>query len=186
MAIPIVGRMAPEDIDAVMPIERQSFQQPWSHHMYLMDLITNQMATYLVIRPAADDGDRLPPILAYGGFWLMLDEAHIATIASHPDWRGCGLGHTLLLALLEAAVVREAAVSTLEVRVSNKVARRMYEQVAYKVAGTRRRYYQDGEDALIMTTPLLTSMEMQEQLAQQRQLAQAKLSSCFGRVPSNN
>src|SRR5512135_275438 len=103
MAIPIISPMVPEDVDDFMVIERTSFHQPWSRHMYLMDLKTNQMASYLVMRPAPQDGDRLPPILAYGGLWLLVDEAHIATIASHPQWRGCGLGHRLLLGLLDAA-----------------------------------------------------------------------------------
>ena len=106
MAIPCIDPMKVADVEDFMSIERLSFQQPWSRHMYLMDLQTNRMATYLVIRPAPEDGDHLPPILAYGGLWLMVDEAHIATIASHPDFRGCGLGHRLLLALLDEAIAR--------------------------------------------------------------------------------
>ncbi len=179
MALPIIQRMVPGDVDDLMVIERQSFHQPWSRHMYLMDLKTNQMATYLVARAAEEDAGRLPPILAYGGFWLMVDEAHIATIASHPDWRGCGLGHALLLALLDVAIARGAERSTLEVRIGNTVARRLYEQVGYHWAGTRRRYYQDGEDALIMTTPPLSEPVMRARLAEQKLLAQARLVHCF-------
>ena len=69
--------------------------------------------------------------------------------------------------------------STLEVRVSNDVARRLYEQVGYRLAGRRRRYYQDGEDALIMTTPLLAEPEMQALLVEQRAAAEARLQACF-------
>jgi [ribosomal protein S18]-alanine N-acetyltransferase len=179
MAVPIIDRMVPEDVDNFMVIERQSFHQPWSRHMYLMDVKSNQLATYLVARPAPGDRDTLPPILAYGGFWLMVDEAHVATIASHPDWRGCGLGHAVLLALIDAANARGAERSTLEVRVSNTVARRLYEQVGYRWAGTRRRYYYDGEDALIMTTPPFSDPAMQARLAEQKLAARARLEACF-------
>jgi [ribosomal protein S18]-alanine N-acetyltransferase len=186
MAVPIIDRMVPEDVENFMGIERQSFHQPWSRHMYLMDLRSNQLATYLVARPAPEDQDRLPPILAYGGFWLMVDEAHVATIASHADWRGCGLGHTVLLALIAAAITRGAERSTLEVRVGNAVARRLYEQVGYRWAGTRRRYYQDGEDALIMTTAPFSDPAMQARLAEQKLAARARLEACFvaGHSPS--
>jgi [ribosomal protein S18]-alanine N-acetyltransferase len=179
MAMPSITPMQPEDVDHFMTIERLSFHQPWSRHMYLMDLKTNPLATYLVMRPAAEDEGRLPPILAYGGLWLMVDEAHIATIASHPDWRGCGLGHALLLALVDAAAARGAERSTLEVRPSNIVARRLYEQIGYRSVATRRHYYQDGEDALIMTTPALQDPAMQASLVAQRAAAQSRLRECF-------
>ncbi len=103
-------------------------------------------------------------IVAYGGFWLLMDEAHIATIASHPDWRGCGLGQWLMLALLDAAMARGAVSSTLEVRAGNLPARRLYEKLGYEVTGVRKRYYRDGEDGLIMTTPPLAGPAMQERL----------------------
>jgi [ribosomal protein S18]-alanine N-acetyltransferase len=179
MAMPMITPMQPEDVDHFMTIERRSFHQPWSRHMYLMDLKTNPLATYLVMRPAAENEGRLPPILAYGGLWLMVDEAHIATIASHPDWRGCGLGHALILALIDVAAERGALRSTLEVRPSNVVARRLYEQVGYRWVATRRHYYQDGEDAMIMTTPALQDPAMQAILVTQRAAAESRLRECF-------
>ncbi len=180
MTIPVLERMTTTDVDDFMVIERLSFHQPWSRHMYLMDLTTNRMATYLVLRPANDDQGRLPPILAYGGFWLMAGEAHIATIASHPEWRGCGLGHQLLLGLMDEAAEQGAERATLEVRPSNTVARRLYEQMGYQLVGRRRQYYQDGEDALLMTTPALSGPQMKALLEEQRRAAAARLEQCFG------
>ena len=119
------------------------------------------------------------PILAYGGLWLLLDEAHIATVASHPDWRGCGLGQWLMLALLDAAMARGAATSTLEVRAGNLPARRLYEKLGYEVAGVRKRYYRDGEDGLIMTTPPLADPVMQTRLGAARADVLAKLETTF-------
>jgi [ribosomal protein S18]-alanine N-acetyltransferase len=179
MAVPILATLTVADLDGIMPIERQSFHQPWSRHMYLTDLQQNHLATYLVVRPAPADAGRLPPILAYGGLWLMVDEAHIATIASHPDYRGCGLGQYLLLGLLEAGMARGALTSTLEVRVSNTSARQLYEKLGYETAGLRRRYYQDGEDALIMTTPSLAAGDMPARLAAAWDDARQRLVRCF-------
>jgi [ribosomal protein S18]-alanine N-acetyltransferase len=140
--LPWASPMTPDDLDAVMQLERQSFRDPWSRRMYLNDMTQNDLATYLVLRPPLAVAGRsvgmspLPALMAYGGFWLMADEAHIATIASHPDWRGCGLGQWLLLHLLERAIARGAVTSTLEVRAGNTIARRLYAKVGYEVAGT--------------------------------------------------
>jgi ribosomal-protein-alanine N-acetyltransferase len=178
-----VAPMTPDDLDEIMLLERQCFADPWTRRMYLNDLTTNAMATYLVVRIADGkwqianskwplgraDSDVSSAILAYGGFWLLLDEAHIATIASHPEWRGCGLGQWMMLALLDAAQARGAATSTLEVRAGNLPARRLYEKLGYEVAGVRKNYYRDGEDGLIMTTPSLTEPAMQARLTAARQ-----------------
>ncbi len=180
MTIPVLARMTTADVDDFMIIERLSFHQPWSRHMYLMDLTTNRLATYLVLRPANGEQGGLPPILAYGGFWLMVGEAHIATIASHPEWRGCGLGHRLLIGLMDEAVEQGAERATLEVRPTNTVARQLYEQMGYQLVGRRRQYYQDGEDALLMTTPPLPGPEMKSLLEEQRAAALARLEKCFG------
>jgi ribosomal-protein-alanine N-acetyltransferase len=193
-----VAPMTPDDLDEIMPLERRCFADPWTRRMYLSDLTTNEAATYLTLRMAngkwqmADDerqmangkelfaiDHRPSPILAYGGFWLLLDEAHIATVASHPDWRGCGLGQWLMLALLDAAMARGAATSTLEVRAGNLPARRLYEKLGYEVTGLRKNYYRDGEDGLIMTTPPLAETVMQARLSAARQDVLHRLERCL-------
>ncbi|MGQ9491532.1 MAG: ribosomal protein S18-alanine N-acetyltransferase [Anaerolineae bacterium] len=177
----IITPLTPDDLDFIMPLERQVFCDPWTRRMYLNDLTQNDLATYLAIRPARQDLIApWPPILAWGGFWLMVDQAHIATIASHPDWRGCGLGQRLMLALLEAAAQRRASTATLEVRVSNLPARTLYEKLGFKIVGRRPHYYRDGEDGLIMTTPPLAEPAFQALLAQARDDAARKLARCFG------
>lgn len=183
MALPIITPLTPDDLDAIMLLERQVFQDPWTRRMYLIDLTQNNLATYLAARPADPDdlqSGRLPPILAWGGFWLMVDEAHIATIATHPEWRGCGLGQWLMLALLDAAVRRGAVTATLEVRIGNLPARALYEKLGFQVTGHRPRYYRDGEDGLIMTTPPLADPALRERLMRAQQDALNKLRHCFG------
>lgn len=93
-----------------------------------------------------------PTIYAYAGLWLMVDEAHITTIAVRPECRGKGLGELVLCGLIDTALEVGARIVTLEVRVSNTVAQNLYLKYGFKQSGLRRRYYSDNnEDALIMT-----------------------------------
>ena len=138
-----------EDLEAIHQIELASFSTPWPTNAYRSELETNRLATYLVAR--IDDR-----IVAYGGMWLMVDEAHITTFAVHPAWRRQKIGERLLVAFLDLAIDRHAREATLEVRLSNLPARRLYEKYGFRPVGLRPRYYSDdGEDALIMTTETL-------------------------------
>ena len=150
------------DLPAIHAIERASFDSPWPVDAYRSELETNRLAQYLVAH--ADDG-----IAAYGGMWLMVDEAHIITFAVHPAWRRQHIGERLLLALLDVALDGGASEATLEVRLSNLPARRLYEKFGFRPVGLRPRYYSDnGEDALIMTTDQLRDPSMRQRIARLR------------------
>jgi ribosomal-protein-alanine N-acetyltransferase len=176
--LPFVSPMEPDDVELIMPLERQAFADPWTRRMYLSDLAENPLATYRVIRAGGNDG--LPPILGWGGFWLLVDEAHVATVASHPQYRGCGLGQWLMVALIDKAQERGARVATLEVRVSNLPAQKLYDKLGFDVVGMRRKYYRDGEDGLIMTTPPLSDPDIQARLEAAREDALERVTRCFG------
>jgi ribosomal-protein-alanine N-acetyltransferase len=157
-----VGPMRVEDLPAVHAIERASFDSPWPVDAYRSELETNRLAQYLV----AHAGDE---IAAYGGMWLMVDEAHIITFAVDPAWRRQRIGERLLLALLDLAQDAGAQEATLEVRLSNLPARRLYEKFGFRPVGLRPRYYSDnGEDALIMTTDQLHDPAMRQRIARLR------------------
>ena len=142
----VIEPMRLEDVDEVQRIEEASFSTPWPPNAYRSELMTNRLAAYLVARAEGR-------IVAYGGMWLMVDEAHITTFAVHPAWRRQRLGERLLLAFLDLAKDRHAREATLEVRLSNLAARRLYEKYGFRPVGLRPRYYSDNnEDALIMTT----------------------------------
>jgi ribosomal-protein-alanine N-acetyltransferase len=97
---------------------------------------------------------------------VILDEGHISTIAVHTQWRGRGLGEWMLVAMIDAAVLRGAEEITLEVRVSNRIAQNLYEKYAFAQVGLRKRYYHDNnEDALIMTTPRVSDRAFAAQYA---------------------
>jgi ribosomal-protein-alanine N-acetyltransferase len=104
----------------------------------------------------------LRSIVGYAGIWVMTDEAHITTIASHPDVRGMGVGEFLLVALIHRGIEVGARWMTLEVRASNSVAQNLYRKYTFKEMGVRRRYYSDnGEDALVMWTDAMDSESFQ-------------------------
>ncbi|PYZ96983.1 ribosomal-protein-alanine N-acetyltransferase [Alteribacter lacisalsi] len=132
------------DIDGVMAVEEDCFPVPWSRGAFVNELQANQFAYYLV----AEAGER---IIGYCGVWVIIDEAHITNIAVHSDFRRKGIGEALLTAGLELARTFGAKKLTLEVRVSNKAAQRMYEKHGFERGGVRKRYYTDNqEDAQIM------------------------------------
>jgi len=162
---PVAVRIEPmtlDDLPAVHAIERASFFPTWPEDAYRNELLTNKLATYLVARL---DG----VVVAFGGIWLMVDEAHITTFAVDPAWRRRSIGERLLVGLLDAAMARRAREATLEIRLSNVAARRLYEKYGFRPVGIRPRYYSDnGEDALIMTTESLDEPPMRERLARLR------------------
>lgn len=163
--LPLHARwMQVDDIERVMPIENAAFPAPWPASAYRYELTRNKLSSYLVLQPQTQSPLRHRQILAYGGFWVILDEGHISTIAVHPEWRGHGLGEWMLVALIDAAILRGAEELTLEVRVSNYVAQSLYRKYAFAEVGRRKRYYHDNnEDALIMTTPRVSDRTFAEQ-----------------------
>ncbi len=162
---PVALRIEPmtlDDLPAVHAIERASFAVPWPDDAYRNEIRTNRLASYVVARLGED-------VLGFAGLWVMVDEAHVTTFAVDPRWRRRGVGERLLLALLDLAVVRQAREATLEVRLSNLPARKLYEKHGFRPVGIRPRYYSDnGEDALIMTTEALASLGMVERMARLR------------------
>jgi [ribosomal protein S18]-alanine N-acetyltransferase len=145
----VVEPMRTDDIPAVHDIERRSFSTPWPSYAFEQELTGNRMARYLVARA----GER---VVGFAGIWLMVDEAHITTFGVDPDWRRRGIGLQMLFALDELSRSMQARRMTLEVRVSNVSAQALYARFGFSVVGRRQRYYtDDGEDALIMSTPAL-------------------------------
>jgi len=143
--------MQPEHLSAVNTIEQASFPSPRSSGLYLRELMHNGLAHYWVIgRTTAIGG--LPLVLAYGGYWLTGDEAHVVVIATHEAWRRRALGRWLLLEMAAAARMQGALQLTLEVRSGNEAARAFYLGLGFVEVGLRKRYYMDtGEDAQLLT-----------------------------------
>jgi ribosomal-protein-alanine N-acetyltransferase len=158
----VVEPMRIADVAAVLEIERLSFSSPWPAYAFEQELTANRLAHYLVAR---SDGQ----VVGFAGIWMMVDEAHITTFGVHPDHRRQGIGRRLLLHLAEVALELGSVRLTLEVRVSNAPAQELYRSFGFQVAGRRIAYYSDdGEDALVMTTPELADPTMQAALSFER------------------
>jgi ribosomal-protein-alanine N-acetyltransferase len=143
-SVVVVRDMYLSDLDAVMAIESRSFPTPWSRNAFHSELMENNFATYLVL-------DFHGRVVAYGGMWIILDEAHVTNVAVHPDFRGHHLGERMMVGLMERAKSLGAHRMTLEVRRSNLVAQNLYQKLGFIQLGVRRGYYTDPrEDAFIM------------------------------------
>lgn len=150
--------MRMDDIPRVLAIERQSFRTPWPRDAYMHELNENRLAAYLVAK--TDDA-----IVGYAGMWVILDEAHVTTIAVDPVYRGQHIGERLLLGLIDAALARGARWMTLEVRRSNDVAQTLYKKYGFREIGVRKGYYSDNrEDAIVMWSGNLQDREYRHKL----------------------
>jgi ribosomal-protein-alanine N-acetyltransferase len=157
----VIELMKAEDIPQIMEIERMCFVTPWHENSFYAEL-NHQPACYLV----AHIGER---VVGYGGMWVIMDEAHITTLAVHPAYRRQHIGERLLLGLLEVAIARRARRATLEVRASNSAAQRLYAKYGFSAVAIRKGYYADtGEDALVMWSPDMQTPEYQQLLRANR------------------
>lgn len=184
-----------EDVPQVMAIERKSFTLPWSDYTYRHEILDNYNAHYFVARRLDDrlvskraswwerflkrglfKHEVKAPIVGYGGFWIVIDEAHISTIASAENWRGHGIGELMLLAMIERSIELGAHEVTLEVRVSNTVAQNLYRKYGFEVVGRRPGYYRDNnEDADLMTVFDVHKAEYQARLKALRETLEDRL-----------
>jgi len=162
-----VDAMRLADVAQVHEIERLSFATPWPSYAFEQELTGNRLARYVVARVGSGSLER---VVGFAGVWLMVDEAHITTFGVHPDWRRQGIGASLMVRLLELAEELGARHMTLEVRAGNVAAQALYQRFGFEVAGRRPHYYtDDGEDALIMSTPPITWPAMRAVLRREQE-----------------
>jgi ribosomal-protein-alanine N-acetyltransferase len=142
----VIERLATAaDLDSVVELEKESFNNPTSREWYERELERPEVCfIYLLRTPDV-------PVAAFCAFWLVGDQAHINNLAVRPEMRGRGLGSQLLDAMLKEARKLGATSLMLEVRESNAAARRLYEQAGFKVHSVRKSYYTNPvEDALVL------------------------------------
>ncbi|MGB8955028.1 MAG: ribosomal protein S18-alanine N-acetyltransferase [Tumebacillaceae bacterium] len=152
-------RMVLSDIDRVMEIEPLCFTAPWSREAYYAELTQNHFARYMVAELAGE-------VIGYGGMWVIIDEAHVTNIAIHPDYQGRNYGERLMLTMIAQALSHGVRHMTLEVRVSNRTAQKLYEKMGFARQSIRQGYYTDNnEDAIVMWAELpavVVSQEMEQ------------------------
>jgi len=137
-------RLEANDLDVVEEIERASYPTPWSRAMFAAAL---QKPSSLAIGAYHDAGE----LVGYAIVSRYVDAWHVMNIAVVPEFRRRGIGKSLLERLFEVTAADPRRGYTLEVRVSNTEAIRLYERLGFEARGIRRGYYTDNrEDALIM------------------------------------
>ena len=141
----VIRKMTVEDVKAVAELDRISFSLPWPERSFHFEVTSNSASRCWV---AESRGQIVGVIVA----WLLVDEIHIATIATHPDFRRQGIAQALLAHVLRTGAEEGAVSSFLEVRAGNLAAQAMYRKFGYEESGRRLRYYKDNdEDAILMT-----------------------------------
>lgn len=137
------------DLAPALELDQACFRGLWSKAGYQRE-IDSPNSDLLILE--ADRSPTLLPsrVVGIGCLWAILDEAHITLLGIAPTYRRQGLGQWLLLQLLSHASIRGLTHATLEVRQSNHSAQALYQGFGFQVAGERRRYYADGENALIL------------------------------------
>lgn len=140
----LIRKMTLEDVPGVIDLDHKSFSLPWPERSFRFELTANPASRCWV---AELDGKLVGMIVV----WLIIDEAHVATLATHPDFRRRGIGTKLLSHALRHMIEEGARSSFLEVRESNFSAQEMYRKFGYEASGRRPHYYKDnGEDAILM------------------------------------
>ena len=146
---PVRMQKIPSHLEGAAELEKLCFSNPWSAKS--MELLTNEGigVGYLCLTPAAPNSE--PMVTAYGGMLITVDEGQITNIAVHPDHRRKGLGSAILRTLIRHAKDAKLESISLEVRVSNTAAIKLYESFGFEQVGKRPRFYEKPtEDAYVM------------------------------------
>ncbi len=147
----MIAPATPADLDAIEEIERHSFPTPWPRQAFEAEL-AREGARLIVARPERAGH---APIIGFCNYWIVVDELHIHSIATHPDHRRAGTGGRLLAHALGEGRALGCTAATLEVRRGNAPAIALYQRAGFRGVHVRARYYQDnGEDALVMVCEL--------------------------------
>ena len=131
------------DLDAIMGIERASFEHPWQRESMVAEL-HNEIARFLVCREP-----NRGRVVGFINYWLVADEVHLLNVATHPRWRRQGLARLMMDHCLDHGQRRDASVVTLEARRSNESAKQLYRGLGFRQVGVRKKYYDNQEDALL-------------------------------------
>ena len=134
--------MESRDVPGVFKVDQACFAHNWTQDSYQAET-KNILSNYIV---AEVDGE----IIGFGGFWQVIDEAHITNIAVMADYRQTGVGQNIMNAMLAQALAKGCVAMTLEVRGDNQPAINFYLKNQFTREGRRKDYYGLGMDAIIM------------------------------------
>jgi ribosomal-protein-alanine N-acetyltransferase len=197
--------MVKEDIDQVNEIDHEAFSNQWPPANYRQELQNKMAHYLVVYDDTRTPSNSAPPpekrvnrfswffpkkksvpsveiqspnfyIIGFTGIWMLADEAHITNLAVREEYRRKGIGELLLIAIIDFASQLKTSFMTLEVRASNLTAQSLYSKYGFVQMGVRHGYYLDNrEDAIIMSTDMLSSPSFKEHIQQLREALKKKL-----------
>jgi ribosomal-protein-alanine N-acetyltransferase len=164
----VIRRMREEDLDQAVLLDCMSFSLPWPPSAYLHELNDPKGRVWVAEQILDSPLEYLSPfpiptaglVIRAGAravvgvlvMWLIIDEAHIATLAVHPELRRQRIARKLMCVALTEAAQAGAISALLEVRAGNAAAQNLYRDFGFEVVGRRPHYYRDNqEDALLLT-----------------------------------
>lgn len=133
------------DIDELIKIEETLYHKPWQKKDYEYELNTNPFAYYFKL---VEKKSKI--MLGYIGFWIKFEQAEITKVSIDKRFQGLKLSKILMEDCINRVKMAECENITLEVRVSNKVAINLYKSFGFEIVATRKKYYENGEDAYLM------------------------------------
>lgn len=152
-----IRSMTINDVPDVCALDRRSFSLPWTEKSFIYEITENQLSIPLVVEIDTPAGNS---IIGFIVVWIIVDEAHIGTIAVDESYRNKAIAQRLITEAFRQARRSGALIGYLEVRAGNLPARHLYEKLGFEVDGVRKGYYQDNhEDAILMSLKDLTRFE---------------------------
>lgn len=138
-----ISKMSEVDLNEIVDVLQDEFDSFWNENVFRQEL-SNDNSDYIVARENNE-------IVGFGGIWTSPDDVHITDIVTKKIHRGKGIGSCILEELIKLAKAKNKESLTLEVNEKNTIAQKLYEKYGFKILGTRKRYYNNTDDAIIMT-----------------------------------
>jgi len=137
-----LAEMEASHIPEVVRIENDSFSTPWSAEIFMR--VLRDEKTHTIVARTENE------VVGYAIFWIVGDYAELSNIAVGESWRQRGFGDTLVRAVVDTCAILGVRSLFLEVRESNRPARKLYEKNEFTEISRRKSYYKKPvEDALV-------------------------------------
>mgnify|MGYP003320399954 FL=1 len=143
----MIRKMTIDDLDQVMIIEKESFNEHWKRKDFEYEICENEFSHMYVY----EENKRVLGII---GYYILFDDAQVTTIAVLKEARGKGIATKMMEAMIKDCNSKMCSQLSLEVRQSNQKAINLYEKFDFIEMNIRKAYYEDGEDAIFMMRAL--------------------------------
>jgi ribosomal-protein-alanine N-acetyltransferase len=134
-----------DDLEQILAIEKLCYPEPWTIALFTAEM-EKPFARFLVLTDDESDTQ----VFGYIIYWVQAEGVSLMNVCIDPNWQGLGLAKKLMHAMINETVRDEIPRIILEVRESNQNARKLYEAIGFKKSGERKKFYQNGETAIVM------------------------------------